>query len=513
MSSIDQLPKMKNVLIQCGDHLENQLRILPLAKWLKSRGYNPVVMVYRAFNGTEFLKHGIDVVSLNIKRRSRKNKSYSMLRLDSKLMVNGISYDDVMASELNKSPYLRMDKYKSKNENRFIGHVVSISKVLSFVKPEFIFIWNGYTGLVANFLRVYCAKENIKCSYLERGFKRDSLYVDSQGVNGFGSLSDKGPYECRGGAQVSLSQVKKVLLPLQVQTDTNIIYNSVIKTMRELVFYVREKLADDVVIYVKKHPEEVDGNLNLPFLNNVEYIDECDLNALITSVDLVVTINSTVGMTALFESVPVVSLGKAIFSNKNLTIDKKQFESGVDTFKLNSSSSFRDDLVENYTFCADSPAQNVLKMFPIMAPGKLRAPYNSFKVSPEKFSKYSVLFDDALNKASDEESPINVDVLLGADDGLDLTYRNTNVELTFPWFDERLSLNSEKQFQISFNKTRKRNLSKGINVAMVHTKSLSKPVNTSGYDFVINEYFNVIPSNVLNKGSLSRLLFFSKVAD
>mgnify|MGYP000714964579 CR=1 FL=1 len=499
MISKNQLPKMNNILIQCGDHLENQLRILPLAKWLKERGYNPVVMVYRRYNGTEFLKNGIDVVSLDIAKRTKTAQSFKVLRSQSKLTVNDIPFDEVMDAEFNKSPYLKMPKYQARNEKRFIDTAIAISEVIEQVQPDFIFVWNGYTGIVANFLRIYCKKNEMKCSYLERGYKKDSLYIDSQGVNGFGSLSDRVRYENAGNTEVDLSKVKKVLVPLQVQTDTNIIYNSVIKSMREFVFYVRERLVDDVILYVKTHPEEVDKNLNLPLLHNVEYIDECDLSALIKSVDLVVTINSTVGMTALFEGIPVVGLGKSIFSNKNLVIDKNQFDSNIKKFNLDSDACFKEDLERGYTFSSESPSQSVESIFPQTGGVKVLKYFNNFRLSAEKYAALNRKFENALVNNSVVNGVVNVDVFLGVNDGLDLTYRNTNVELTFSWISERLPVRGTNKSRVVINKTPQKSLSRGINVAMIHTKHIGKLKSLSKYDFIVNEYFNLVLMRIVKQ--------------
>jgi capsular polysaccharide export protein len=496
---------MNNILIQCGDHFENQLRILPLAKWLKGHGYNPVIMVYREFNGTEFLKYGIDVISLNIKKRSKSSKQFKVRRNESKLSVNDIDYDAVMNSEFNKTPYLRLPKYRAKNEGKFVDTAIAIFEVIEEVRPDFIFVWNGYTGIVANFLRIYCEQFKIDCSYLERGFKKDSLYIDAQGVNGFGALSDTKQYSGSENKIVDLSSVKKVLVPLQVQTDTNIIYNSVIKTMREFVFYVREKFDDDVVLYVKTHPEEVDKNLNLPLLHNVDYIGACDLNELIKSVDLVVTINSTVGMSALFEGVPVVGLGKSIFSNKKLVIDKEQFDSEVTKFELDEVSLFRRDLYENYTFCGESPSQIVVDYFPLKNPCEPLNIFNSFDISPTSFLQNAEIATMILGDAL-ECKTINVDVFLGSNDGLDLTYRTTNSEITLSWIEDRCRLAAGMNVAVLVNKIPQRKLSQGINIAFVHTNDF-KGRNLKGYDFVVNEYFNLLPMCFVRKKA--RRMFYS----
>jgi capsular polysaccharide export protein len=111
-----------------------------------------------------------------------------------------------------------------------------------------------------------------------------------------------------------------VFVPLQVQRDTNILFHSDhIKTMRQLVSSVADAASgSDMTVVVRRHPEEVDTLESFPVASNLHYIDDGTADEWCDYADLVVTVNSTVGLTALRRGKPVIALGRSIYSNKGL---------------------------------------------------------------------------------------------------------------------------------------------------------------------------------------------------
>jgi hypothetical protein len=475
---------MSVILIQCGDHLENQQRILPLAKWLKSQGYQPIIMVYKISVGSLFLSEGIEVEPLNVGSEHLKSSSLSNVKSE----WSKVDFNEAMLPEFEKTPYLRMPKYSNKNVDKFNRHLVAIHKLVIKLNPSFIFIWNGYTGIVANILRLYCISYSVKCAYLERGYKKNTLYVDPQGVNGFSLLSDTPAYDNEITKIVDLDDIRSILVPLQVQTDTNIIFNSPIKTMRSFVLWVRKYFPKATNIIVKTHPEENEKSLNLPKYENITYINgACDLNLLILNADLIVTINSTVGMTALFNEKPVVALGKAIFTEKNMIITKRQVESYVSKFELNGAKFFKDDLDNNYTITSSTPAGCLLNLFPAKANKS-----NSIKASAYR-RQYLELAKD-FKKYCKLNNSLSMEVLFGYEYGLDLTYRNTNVEFSLLWAKHEVRRKYKIKIPITLH-TSNLGLAGELKCAIVHSRSPVKFETLRHYDFVFNEYMDLLPSN------------------
>ena len=305
-----------NVMIQCGDHYENQRRILPLAVSLKNRGYEPYVLVYDQHEGNIFKRLNINVIFLD-KRKIKKEVSVQESYKD--LNVNNITDCDRQKQPWRFWPG-RIKAYYS----QLYLYVDAVLAVIEKVNPDFIFVWNGYTGFCANILREYCRKKSIKHAYLERGLLKDSVFVDVKGVNGFSSLSDLTfGYEQRLVESQKRASAKTIFMPLQVQSDTNILYHSpYIKSMRHFVLMVADecqKLGHRLI--VRQHPEEIDENLNLPFMECIEYRNDGTIEEWVCKSDLTITINSTVGLEAIINEKPVVSFGKSIYSNKGLDIN------------------------------------------------------------------------------------------------------------------------------------------------------------------------------------------------
>ena len=94
-----------------------------------------------------------------------------------------------------------------------------------------------------------------------------------------------------------------IFFPLQVQLDTNIILYCKFRTMRETFLDIYSALnSQGSSFLIRPHPEETPDTLvNIPRFDNVEVSSEKSLDHWLDWSDLVVTINSTVGLEALIK--------------------------------------------------------------------------------------------------------------------------------------------------------------------------------------------------------------------
>lgn len=341
---------MKKALIQCGDHFENQTRILPLALHLKKISIEPVILLYSYNSSKIFDYHEITTVYLDEYRGlvGKNSKSFPY------------DYEKIFYIERARAYSRFSTNQKIANEKKKIDRDYNaLLHILNEISPELMFIWNGFTGNVANVLRVICeASGDFYTWYMERSFFNDSLFVDSKGVNAAASTAtyfgyeytDSIPAKYISGKTVNpaseISDAKLfdqsfVFLPLQVQTDTNnILYSPYIKKMRSLVLAVvdavekiNNKLNKDIKVVVRHHPEEIEKNLNLPRHPLIYFRSDGAIKDWCSQALAVVNINSTVGLEAIFLEKPVFSFGKSLYSHNRLTyvVSPDGFQSQLET--------------------------------------------------------------------------------------------------------------------------------------------------------------------------------------
>lgn len=226
-----------------------------------------------------------------------------------------------------------------------------------------VITWNG-SLLVTGALAESADLLGIPTFYMERGLLPGSLVIDHSGVNSDSSIAgtdwrinasteptlaeveslktycqqlgssgasivNTGQKKNRKAvlAQLGLSPEKPViLLPLQIESDSNIQNNSpYFKSMEELIRSVTSVLGGTgAQLVVKPHPEDRSRQDRIEALCSASDVRCCwdlSLQSLLPVTDLVVVINSTVGLEALLQNKPVVALGQSIYDRKGFTLD------------------------------------------------------------------------------------------------------------------------------------------------------------------------------------------------
>lgn len=131
------------------------------------------------------------------------------------------------------------------------------------------------------------------------------------------------------------------LFPLQLHYDAQIIHHSPFNNIQEAITMVLESFAQhagqEEVIVFKNHPLDI-GLINyrafiktlqkeLKLEDRVIFIDGGHLPSLLSRCKGTITINSTVGVSALLHNSPVITLGNAIYNMQGLT-----FQGSLDEF-------------------------------------------------------------------------------------------------------------------------------------------------------------------------------------
>jgi hypothetical protein len=239
----------------------------------------------------------------------------------------------------------------------------SFSQLIDQYQPFACFVWNGLTYPPKG-LKTLCTTAGIPLYHLERGLLPNYMVIDQLGINYGGSLGSHNwetlrkmdeQYDPRFVQRytekfrtekvsivnndsfqnrdilsrlVSLKKTKKIILiPTQIDSDTNIIYYSpLFRTNEDAIKAILESMAkhNDVHIVVKTHPEDnaIDADSLKKILGDKgTVIANVHIHLLIEIAHAVVVRNSTVGLEALLFQKPVICLGKSAYSQKGFTYD------------------------------------------------------------------------------------------------------------------------------------------------------------------------------------------------
>lgn len=229
--------------------------------------------------------------------------------------------------------------------------------------PKLTFVWNG-SAFLQNSLAYIADQKKIPCFFMERGLLVDSLVIDPLGVNFGSSLAGKNwediekpeatdaefnhlshyrermlnsrrtvvthgvhcdPQQARDSLEIPFGATI-VMLPLQIETDSNILfYSPLYKSMAAVIQELQDalKFFDNAYLVIKPHPEDQHRLAELEALcgPKCRVSTNLSLPSLLNMVDIVAVINSTVGFEALIYGKPVVVLGQAIYGQKGFTFD------------------------------------------------------------------------------------------------------------------------------------------------------------------------------------------------
>lgn len=235
----------------------------------------------------------------------------------------------------------------------------ALLKKIKKIKPDFLVGWNG-NGSTFNFLiKVAGQILKIPVIHLERGLVPDSLSVSTTGVNFEAPIA--GSYlpmiskseqnkaldfidrykrdkrtvvndeknESLGDVvlqELGLAEKGYLFFPMQIETDSNIILNSLKYKKMESVLRMLETVSyrSGIKILCRPHPESKTRNFqNYPGLvfDNSMRLHDCIQKSLAT-----VVINSTVGLESILLGIPTITLGNSIYSTKGITYEARSSE-------------------------------------------------------------------------------------------------------------------------------------------------------------------------------------------
>lgn len=213
-------------------------------------------------------------------------------------------------------------------------------------RPDAVAVWNGghrYCSLLTSM----CGPE-VRTFYFENGLLPNTTTLDPRGVNYRNSLPRDGEFyrdyarshsvtaaggegvrliprkpRVEGGAPVDLPE-RFIFIPFQDDRDTQVrLFSPWVRDMREL-FALAEKLASElgVAVVLKEHPSsrETYPDLHERVSDRLFFANQNSTQQLIESSQLVVTLNSTVGLESILLGKPVLTLGQAFYNIDGLVL-------------------------------------------------------------------------------------------------------------------------------------------------------------------------------------------------
>ena len=238
-----------------------------------------------------------------------------------------------------------------------------IMTAIGFV-PDYAFIWNGNASGDATTINLL-KSNGVKIIYGELGFFKHfekTCYFDLGGVNckitdisddiSSRTLDDE---ECKLLNTIVKDNIQPrkidkpyIFVPLQVESDTQIVKYSPFKTMQELLEYVNDIfIKDNRPIYFKQHPLK---KSEIKIYNKMHEVSG-DVHHYIPYADVVVGINSTVLAETLIYHNKVICLGAGV-SSKHFVNDEQRKRYILQLYKkqVNWEDLINKDKVENSYF-------------------------------------------------------------------------------------------------------------------------------------------------------------------
>ena len=227
-----------------------------------------------------------------------------------------------------------------KNKN-FGIETCHMHKIPDFQNCKLLLMWNGAEPIHQPILE-RARQENIRILFVECGpiAQKNYYYIDEKGINAQSSLMDDDL------SWVSEEHVDKlelfrqayldnrkwnppgkyIFVPLQIESDTNIIKNSPYKTMQSFINHCEEKFQDEYIIF-KTHP--LLPNLNYRIHGNNAIIRQGSFLDHIQEAKLVYGLTSTALLESTLMGVPTECIGDC-WLNKHKGNEEKLLATLVD---------------------------------------------------------------------------------------------------------------------------------------------------------------------------------------
>lgn len=207
--------------------------------------------------------------------------------------------------------------------------LLKVKKLMRLRKFDIVVLWNDmkWHQLI---IKELANKNGIKTAFFENGTLPNTVTFDDKGVNYNNSVPRSREFYLELDSNKITSVIPDVLdlfntdsgyifVPFQVDYDTQIISHSPwVRDMEEFYTVLQQligTLPHNIKIYVKEHPASARCYQHLHFKNKrIEFKNDVATDELMNNAELVITINSTVGLESIIKNKPVIVLGNAFYT-------------------------------------------------------------------------------------------------------------------------------------------------------------------------------------------------------
>jgi capsular polysaccharide export protein len=205
--------------------------------------------------------------------------------------------------------------------------LLKIKRLVSIRKYDLVILWNDMKWHQI-IIKEIAKKEGIKTAFFENGALPNTVTFDFKGVNFNNSVPrERDYYESKTQEyvddkceelSVSNNEEKYIFVPFQVDYDTQIISHSPWIEDMNYLYQVLQRLSktlpDNIKIIIKEHPASSRSYQHLHDIDSrIRFENNMDTSLLISNSEMVITINSTVGLESIVKNKPVIALGNAFY--------------------------------------------------------------------------------------------------------------------------------------------------------------------------------------------------------
>ena len=230
----------------------------------------------------------------------------------------------------NKNSITSQNKILSRSRSvyNFISSYFFMLKVKSFfLENKFLMVvlWNDMKWQ-QYIVKAVAKNLGVKTAFFENGAIPNTVTIDPKGVNYNNSVPRKTQYYCNRQDELANENNVRIstcegyiFAPFQVDYDTQIISHSPWIADMDEFYCVLESLLitlpETIDIYIKEHPASSRSYQHLHHLNSrIKFVNDDSTSALISGAEMVITINSTVGLESIIQNKSVIVLGNAFYS-------------------------------------------------------------------------------------------------------------------------------------------------------------------------------------------------------
>lgn len=248
--------------------------------------------------------------------------------------------ESVIIAEI-KRKYVKYGIKKAKFYSIFLAlaarlYYIKYNRILTKGGYNTICIWGGYA--IAQKIAILIARKlGIRVFHFENGLLPNTTVMDYKGTNFFNSVPrSRSFYDniqntfkqtslvVRGSVKPAKESIilpkKYIFCPFQVALDTQVLMNSPWVFDMVQFYHIIERMVknteEDLIFVIKEHPSCGKEYANLHNLNNprIVFANSNNTEDLIKNSEMIITINSTVGIEAMIFEKKVITLGNAFYS-------------------------------------------------------------------------------------------------------------------------------------------------------------------------------------------------------